>query len=64
MTNVNRPLFKPGAEDVLVRGLNAMSAANEALVIQNKVLNADVEALKAKVARLQEKLLENLTDKE
>ena len=62
--NANRPLFKPDTESVLVRGLNAMTKACDALSKQNETLNNDIEALKRKIARLQERVLLNEGSKE
>ena len=58
MTQSNQ-MFKPDTEKVLVRGLNAMTKACDALSNQNEQLNKDIEALKRKVARLQERVLVN-----
>jgi len=57
-------IFKPDTEGVLVRGLNAMTRACDALSNQNEQLNADVEALKKKIARLQERILINQPERE
>ena len=57
-------LFKPDTEGVLVRGLNAMTKACDALSSQNEQLNKDIEALKRKVARLQDRIIINTDDKE
>lgn len=57
-------MFKPDTEKVLVRGLNAMTKACDALSNQNEQLNKDIEALKRKVARLQERVLVNQGEKE
>jgi hypothetical protein len=62
--NVNRPLFKPDTEAVLVRGLNAMTKACDALSNQNQTLNNDIEALKRKINRLQERVILNEGGKE
>lgn len=50
-------MFKPTTEDVLTRGLNAMTMACDSLTKQNQTLNKDIEGLKAKIARLQDKIL-------
>ena len=50
-------MFKPTTEDVLTRGLNAMTMACDSLAKQNQTLNKDIEGLKAKVARLQDRIL-------
>jgi hypothetical protein len=63
MTQSNQ-MFKPDTEKVLVRGLNAMTKACDALSNQNEQLNKDIEALKRKVARLQERVLVNQGEKE
>ena len=57
-------IFAPDTETVLVRGLNAMTKACDALSQQNKQLNEDIEALKRKVNRLQERVLINDAEKE
>ena len=61
---VNRPLFKPDTESVLVRGLNAMTKACDALSSQNKSLNHDIDKMKAKLARLQERVIDNQEERE
>jgi chaperonin cofactor prefoldin len=57
-------IFKPDTEGVLVRGLNAMTKACDALSKQNEQLNIDVEALKRKISRLQDRILTNQSDRE
>lgn len=57
-------LFKPDTEQVLVRGLNAMTKACDALSKQNETLNLDIEKMKNKISRLQEKILCNQDTKE
>ena len=57
-------IFKPDAEAVLVRGLNAMTKACDALSNQNEQLNKDIEALKRKIARLNERVLTNDDERE
>ena len=54
---VNHGLFKPDTEAVLVRGLNAMTKACDSLSSQNDQLNKDIEGLKRKIARLQERVI-------
>tara|TARA_X000000368_G_scaffold268984_1_gene213107 strand:- start:472 stop:672 length:201 start_codon:yes stop_codon:yes gene_type:complete len=61
---VNHSLFKPDAEAVLTRGLNAMTKACDSLSSQNELLIKDIEGLKGKIKRLQDRILENPTDKE
>ncbi len=56
-TKVNHSLFKPDAEAVLVRGLNAMTKACDSLSSQNEQLNQDIEGLKRKIGRLQERVI-------
>ncbi len=56
-TTVNHGLFKPDTEAVLVRGLNAMTKACDSLSTQNDQLNKDIEGLKRKIARLQERVI-------
>ena len=57
-------LFKPDTEQVLVRGLNAMTKACDALSKQNELLNLDIEKMKKKISRLQERILVNDAEKE
>jgi cell division protein FtsB len=57
-------MFKEDTENVLVRGLNSMTRACDALSDQNKRLNQDIEKLKAKVARLQDKVLVESEERE
>lgn len=58
------PLFKPDTEQVLVRGLNAMTKACDALSKQNEELNKDIDGMKKKIARLQERVLDNQAERE
>ena len=64
MPEKSTQLFRPDTEKVLVRGLNAMTKACDALSTQNELLNKDIEKLKNKVARLQERVLINQDEKE
>lgn len=64
ISKTNRPLFKPTTEDVLTRGLNAMTLACDSLTKQNQTLNKDIEGLKAKIARLQDKILTEGVEKQ
>ena len=57
-------LFKPDTEQVLVRGLNAMTKACDALSNQNETLNNDIERMKKKIQHLQERVLLNEGSKE
>jgi len=57
-------LFKPDTEQVLVRGLNAMTKACDALSRQNDELNKDIEGLKNKISRLQERVIVNTEERE
>ena len=52
---VKHSLFKPDAEAVLTRGLNAMTKACDSLSKQNELLIKDIEGLKRKIERLQDK---------
>lgn len=61
---VKHSLFKPDAEAVLTRGLNAMTKACDSLSKQNELLIKDIEGLKRKIERLQDRILENPVDKE
>jgi len=64
MTMSKTKMFKEDTENVLVRGLNSMTRACDALSDQNKRLNQDIEKLKAKVARLQDKVLVESEERE
>jgi hypothetical protein len=68
MTQPNKPkapvMFAPDTESVLVRGLNAMTRACDALSEQNEILNRDIEGMKKKIARLQERVILNEGSKE
>jgi hypothetical protein len=64
MSDKSTQLFRPDTEKVLVRGLNAMTKACDALSTQNDLLNKDIEKLKNKVARLQERVLIDQDEKE
>lgn len=50
--------------DILEKGLNAMTIANELLAEQNKQLVDQVAALQAKIDRLESRLITNQEDKE
>ena len=63
-SGADRPLFKPDTEAVLVRGLNAMTKACDALHSQNQNLINDIDKLKKKIARLQERVLQNQEERE
>tara|TARA_X000001382_G_scaffold124120_1_gene108425 strand:- start:83 stop:277 length:195 start_codon:yes stop_codon:yes gene_type:complete len=64
MSDKSNQLFRPDTEKVLVRGLNAMTKACDALSTQNDLLNKDIEKLRNKVERLQERVLINQDEKE
>jgi hypothetical protein len=57
-------IFKPDTESVLVRGLNAMTRSCDVLSKQNTELNKDIEGLKNKISRLQERVLIDSIEKE
>jgi polyhydroxyalkanoate synthesis regulator phasin len=52
-----RGLWDTSSEDVLKRGLNAMTKMCDVLTTQNETLNEDIQKLRNKVERLQDKLL-------
>lgn len=52
-------MFEKTSEEVLSRGLNAMTKMCDVLSEQNKTLNSDIEKLKKKIARMKERLLAN-----
>lgn len=60
----NRPLFKPDAESILVRGLNGMTQANEALQKETESLQKEIQDLNTKVSILQKRLLSNPEERE
>lgn len=60
----NQPMFAPDTESVLVRGLNAMTKACDALSKQNESLNNDIEGMKRKIQRLQDRVILNEGSKE
>tara|TARA_R110001606_G_scaffold325868_3_gene472662 strand:- start:3901 stop:4095 length:195 start_codon:yes stop_codon:yes gene_type:complete len=64
MPDKSTSLFRPDTEKVLVRGLNAMTKACDALSTQNDLLNKDIEKLRNKVEKLQERVLINQDEKE
>ena len=64
MNKPSAPLFKPDTEQVLVRGLNAMTKACDALSKQNEEHLKDIEGMKNKIQRLQERVLDNQTERE
>tara|TARA_X000001382_G_C3111697_1_gene160135 strand:- start:362 stop:550 length:189 start_codon:yes stop_codon:yes gene_type:complete len=53
----NRSMFHQDERKILERGLHSITLACDALTEQNKQLNKDIAELKAKNARLEEKLL-------
>jgi hypothetical protein len=57
-------IFKPDTESVLVRGLNAVTRSCDVLSKQNTELNKDIEGLKNKISRLQERVLIDSIEKE
>ena len=57
-------LFRKEENVILRDGLRAATVACEALTEQNRILNKDVEKLKAKVRSLEEKVLNNLEERE
>ena len=57
-------LFRKEENVILRDGLRAATVACEALTEQNRILNKDVEKLKAKVRLLEEKVLSNLEERE
>tara|TARA_X000001382_G_scaffold104966_2_gene80117 strand:- start:76 stop:279 length:204 start_codon:yes stop_codon:yes gene_type:complete len=57
MPESKNKLFAPDTESILVRGLNAMTKACDALTKQNETLNNDIEGLKKKINRLSERVL-------
>jgi hypothetical protein len=61
---LSHPMFAPDTESVLVRGLNAMTKACDALSKQNETLNDDIEGMKRKIQRLQERVILNEGSKE
>ena len=58
------PLWDESSEGVLKRGLTAMTRMCDVLTDQNKTLNNDIDKLRKKVERLQDKLLHNELEKE
>jgi len=52
-------MFDKTSEEVLSRGLNAMTKMCDVLTTQNQTLNSDIEKLKKKIARMKERLLQN-----
>jgi len=61
---LNNTLFNNDTENVLVDGLKMMTKACDALTKQNEILNRDIEELKNKASRLQERVLLNDEEKE
>lgn len=57
-------LFNNDTENVLVDGLKMMTKACDALTKQNEILNSDIEKLKNKISRLQERVLANDEERE
>ena len=57
-------LFKVNAEEVLIKGLEAMTKSCEGLTKQNDILNNDVENLKKKINFLQDRLITNSEERE
>tara|TARA_R110000751_G_scaffold29784_6_gene76714 strand:+ start:3249 stop:3461 length:213 start_codon:yes stop_codon:yes gene_type:complete len=63
-TNLTTNTYRTPAEDILKKGLGAMTIACEALTKQNSTLNKDVENLKQKLRLAQDKLIINSEEKE
>jgi polyhydroxyalkanoate synthesis regulator phasin len=61
---VTKSIWDTSSEDVLKRGLNAMTKMCDVLTNQNETLNTDIQKLRKKVERLQDKLLHNGLEKE
>ena len=57
--NKNKYMFDKTSEQVLSRGLNAMTKMCDVLTKQNETLNNDIEKLKKKIDRMKERLLAN-----
>lgn len=57
-------LFKEDTEIILVKGLDAMTKACDALTRQNERNLKDIEGLKKKIERLQHRVLINQDEKE
>ena len=57
-------MFRADTENAPCRGLNTMTKAGDALSAQNHQLNRDIEGLKRKIARLQDRVLTNADEKE
>lgn len=55
----NRSLFDQSSEDILVRALNSMTLACDALTKENQQLREQVADLTAEVAHLKEQLVLN-----
>lgn len=60
----NHQLFRKDTETILVRGLDAMTKACDALTRQNERNLKDIEGLKKKIARLQDRVLIDQDEKE
>ena len=58
------PTYRTSSEDVLKKGLGAMTIACEQLTKQNEQLNKDIINLKQKLRSSEEKVMMNLEDKE
>lgn len=57
-------LFREDTESILVKGLDAMTKACDALTRQNERNLKDIEGLKKKITRLQERVLIDQDEKE
>jgi hypothetical protein len=57
-------VFNQTSEDILKKGLSAMTIACEALTKQNEQLNKDVTNLKQKLRSVEDKLLINNEERE
>jgi len=61
---MSEPHLSKETERILNRGLNAMTKACDALTKQNEILNNDIAKLKAKIDRLQDRIVVNQESKE
>ena len=57
-------VYNINSEEILAKGLDAMTKSCEALTSQNERLNKDIATLKNKIDLLQDRLLSNAEERE
>ena len=64
INNTHHTLFNTSTENVLARGLNAMTLACDSLTLTNETLKTEVKELQAEIESLKHRLVVNTLEKE